>query len=106
MAGELIINIAIENNNGKTTPVAASSWIFLLLINNSINQDVKTPVAVAASTTSGELISLTNKNPTTIPNKTVWEIASINIDIFLNTKNKPIIDEAIAVDVYKRQPLT
>lgn len=62
VAGELTSNIAIENNNGNTTPVAASSLIFFDLIKSSINHEVNTPVAVAANTTNGELISLLINN--------------------------------------------
>src|SRR5699024_1307104 len=71
--------IAILKKSGKTIPIAESLDNNLVCCKVSISQTVKTPTNVALTIKNGEFKSLTTKKAKTIPNQTVWVMASDSI---------------------------
>ena len=80
---------AIEKSAGKTRAMAASSLTRRVRWRSSTNATVSTPVAVAAPTSNGEVISSAMKNPSTMPSRIECEIASLTSAIRRSTRKTP-----------------
>ena len=73
--------------SSRTSPVRLTS---------STSATVASPTMAAPAISSGDRRSATMKNASTMPNKTVWLMASLIMDMRRNIKNAPGIAHAAA----------
>ena len=77
------------NSTGNTSPIAASSRSSRVDMSSSTSITVSTPVAAAARISRGELRLWVKKNPTTMPGRIAWLMASLIMAILRSTRNVP-----------------
>ena len=79
---------AMENSAGNTSPIAVSSRTSPVRLSNSTSATVASPTMAAPAISSGDRRSATMKNASTMPNKTVWLMASLIMDIRRSIKKR------------------
>ena len=80
---------AMLNRAGKTRPIEASSATSRVRAEPSTRTTVSTPIAAAATISSGDVESLVTKKPSTMPSSTVWLIASLMSAMRRSTRKTP-----------------
>jgi hypothetical protein len=85
------------NNNGKTSPMAASSRTRLVRCSSSTRLTVSTPAPAAPSTSQGDARFRVTKNASTMPSRMAWLIASLISAMRRRTRKTPGRAQAAAV---------
>ena len=81
---------------GKTSPMAASSRTGCVRVSNSTRLTVATPVAAAATMSSGDAMFSVAKKASTMPSRMAWLMASLISAMRRNTRNTPGNAQAMA----------